>query len=141
MCVSREISPELSRAWRGLRLWLPFKLHGIASFRSELELKRDLAVEAWRRLSAIEDVEITAPPELSLFAFRQRHSSVDLEEENRRNRDLLERINKSRRIMVTGTEIQGKFYTRICVLHLRTDRARMEEGLEIILRALEEGRG
>lgn len=32
----REFSPELSREWRGLRLWLPFKLHGVTAFRQAL---------------------------------------------------------------------------------------------------------
>ena len=135
-----EVSPELSRAWRGVRLWLPFMLHGVGAFRRALQEKRDLAVLAWERLRAEPDVEIAAPPELSLFAFRRRFQNCDLEEENRRNRELLERINARNRIMLTGTEISGRYYLRICVLHLRTHAPVMEEGLTIILDALRGGR-
>ena len=28
-----DLSPELSRDFRGLRLWLPLMLHGVAAFR------------------------------------------------------------------------------------------------------------
>lgn len=131
-----DLSPELSRDWRGLRLWLPFKLHGVSAFRQALAEKRRLAVQAWQRLSLEPDVEIAAPPELSLFAFRQRFKGVPREEENRRNRILLERINESRRIMMTGTEINGYYFLRICILHLRTHEAIVHEGLDRIVQAL-----
>lgn len=135
-----ELSPEFSREWRGLRLWLPFKLHGVAAFRQALAEKRRLAVQAWQRLSQEADVEIAAPPELSLFAFRQRFKGLSREEENRRNQALLKRINESRRIMITGTEVNGRYFLRICVLHLRTHEAILNEGLELILAALAEAR-
>ncbi len=131
-----EVSPELSRDWRGLRLWLPFKLHGVDAFRQALREKRELAVLAFERLAAEPGVEIAAPPELSLFAFRKRWPQVDLEEENRRNRELLNRVNAPRRVYLTGTNLGGRFFLRICVLHLRTHRDRMEEALEIIHREL-----
>ena len=51
-----SLSPELSRDWRGLRLWLPFMLHGVASFRDALREKRALAVDAATRLAAEPDV-------------------------------------------------------------------------------------
>src|SRR5699024_781418 len=135
-----ELSPELSRDWRGLRLWLPFKLHGVAAFRQALTEKRRLAVQAWQRLSLEPDVEIAAPPELSLFAFRQQFKEISREEENRRTRGLLERINESQRIMMTGTEINGYYFLRICILHLRTHEAIVTEGLERIVQALREAR-
>lgn len=135
-----ELSPELSREWRGLRLWLPFKLHGVAAFRQALLEKHHLAIQAWQRLSQEPDVEIAAPPELSLFAFRQRYKGASQEEENRRNKILLERINAPRRIMITGTEVNGCYFLRICILHLRTHEAVLNEGLDIILRALAEAR-
>lgn len=38
--------------------------------------------------------------------------------------------------MVTGTEVGGKYWVRICVLHLRTHRERVDEGLDIIRESL-----
>jgi aromatic-L-amino-acid decarboxylase len=40
-----QYSPELSRDFRGLRVWLPFKMHGAEAFRHSLDEKLDLA--AW----------------------------------------------------------------------------------------------
>src|SRR5438034_534960 len=48
-----EISPELSRDFRGLRVWLPFKMHGAAAFRRALDEKLDLALWAARELRKV----------------------------------------------------------------------------------------
>ncbi len=37
------LGPELTRDTRGLRLWLPLHLHGVAAFRAALDEKLDLA--------------------------------------------------------------------------------------------------
>ena len=92
-----EFTPELSREWRGLRLWLPLKLHGIDAFRDSLGLKRELTLRAWEHLNAIEDVEIPAAPDLTLFIFRQRFSGCEASEEDARNQELLEKINRQQR--------------------------------------------
>ena len=38
-----DLSPELTRPFRGLRVWLPFKMHGVEVFRGYLDEKLDLA--------------------------------------------------------------------------------------------------
>ena len=38
-----EHSAELSRDWRGLRVWMPLALHGVSAFREALDEKLDLA--------------------------------------------------------------------------------------------------
>ena len=65
-----EISPELSRNFRGLSVWLAVKLCGLAAFRAALDEKLDLAREAADAVRAIPGVRIVAEPALSLFAFR-----------------------------------------------------------------------
>ena len=46
-----EYSAELSRDWRGLRVWFPLRLHGVAAFREALDEKLDLAAGASPRPS------------------------------------------------------------------------------------------
>lgn len=132
------LTPELSRDWRGLRLWLPFKLHGVAAFRDALAERRRLAVILADALRGRPGLVFAHEPELSLLAFRRCHPGVPEAEENRRNQELLARINAPRRVMITGTTIDGTFWLRLCVLHLRTDEARVREGLGIIAAALAE---
>lgn len=135
-----EVTPELSRDWRGLRLWLPLRLHGAGAFRHALREKRELTLRVHDALRSEPDVEIASPPELSLFAFRQRHPGTSIDEENRRNRDLLDRINDRGRIFLTGTTLRGSFHLRVIILHLRTHADRVEEGIEILREELRAAR-
>ncbi|HSS49290.1 MAG TPA: aminotransferase class V-fold PLP-dependent enzyme [Thermoanaerobaculia bacterium] len=124
-------SPELSRPFRGLRVWLPFKMHGAGAFREQLEEKLALTRLAADRIRAMEGMEILAEPQLSLFAFRLAPPGVDDPEElNRLNKRLLERVNARQRVFLTATMLGDRFALRICVLSFRTHRDRMEEGLE-----------
>ncbi len=101
-----QISPELSRSWRGLRAWLPIKMHGIGPFRANLDEKLDLAAWAAEELRKIPAIEILAEPQLSIVAFRWRGEGHDDEALNRINRDLLERINAKKRVYLTGTMLR-----------------------------------
>ncbi|HEY4575637.1 MAG TPA: aminotransferase class I/II-fold pyridoxal phosphate-dependent enzyme, partial [Thermoanaerobaculia bacterium] len=127
-----QYSPELSRPFRGLRVWLPFKMHGVGAFREQLEEKLALARLAADRLRGMEGIEMLAEPQLSVLAFRLAPagtSEEDLEELNQRFR---ERINARQRVLLTPTRLRGKFAIRICVLSFRTHRERIEMALEDI---------
>jgi aromatic-L-amino-acid decarboxylase len=127
-----EISPELSRDFRGLRVWLPVKMHGIAAFRSALDEKLALARHAASVLRTFEGVEILAPPQLSIVAFRLVRAGLGPEELDRLNERLLEGVNARKRVFLTGTKLHGRFAIRICVLSFRTHQDRLDEGLEAI---------
>jgi len=116
-----ELSPELSRDFRGLRVWLPLKLFGIEPFRQQLDEKLDLIEVAREGLAAIDGIEIVAEPELTILAFR--HKDLD-------NRALLERINARKRVMLTPGIVNGTFVIRVCIVSHRTHRDRIEMLLE-----------
>ncbi|MBK5258436.1 MAG: decarboxylase [Thermoanaerobaculia bacterium] len=124
-----EISPELSRDFRGLRVWLPVKLFGIGVFRQLLDEKLDLTIWATGELRKIEGIEIVAEPQLSIVAFRLVRPGADL---NSLNRSFLEKVNAKKRVMLTPTTVNGSFVLRICVVSFRTHRERMEMALEDI---------
>ena len=133
-----EVSPELSRAYRGLRVWLPLKLHGLARFRESLQEKLDLARHAAAKLREMPDVEIVAEPQLSVAAFRLVRPGLDSPALDRLNRSLLERINGKKRVHLSGTVLRGTFVLRICVLSFRTHLERIEMALEDIRAAISE---
>jgi aromatic-L-amino-acid decarboxylase len=133
-----EISPELSRDFRGLRVWLPFKMHGAAAFRRALDEKLDLARWAAAELRKIPGIEVFGEPALSLVAFRLAAPEANAEGRDARNRRLLARINARRRVYLTGTLLGEGFALRICVLSFRTHLDRMEQALEDIRAAVAE---
>ena len=124
-----ELSPELSRGFRGLRVWLPLKLHGLAPFRRNLDEKLDLARWAARELRRIPEMEISTEPVLSLFTFRLAPRFAEGPALDALNRRLLDAVNARGRVHLTGTTTKGAFYLRICVLSFRTHLDRMEAAI------------
>jgi aromatic-L-amino-acid decarboxylase len=134
-----ELSPELTRPFRGLRVWLPIKMHGIAPFRDALDEKLDLARWAVEELRKIPHLEILAEPDLSLLAFRLAPPDVtDPEALDRLNRRFLDQINERKRVFLTGTLLHGRFALRICVLSFRTHHDRVAMAIEDVKEAMKE---
>jgi aromatic-L-amino-acid/L-tryptophan decarboxylase len=131
-----QISPELSRPFRGLRLWLPLNLAGAGAFRAALDEKLDLARFAAEALRRMPGVEIVAEPELSLVAFRVTRPTLGDDATNALNRRWLEAVNRRRRVYLTGTTVRGRFLLRICVLSFRTHQDRMEQCIDDLREAL-----
>ena len=125
-----EISPELSRNFRGLEVWLAVKLCGLGAFRKALDEKLDLAREAADAVRVIPDMRIVAEPELSLFAFRLAPPGASVEEANRANRELMARVNARERVLLTGTLLGEVFALRMCILSFRTHADRVRMALE-----------
>ena len=134
-----EISPELSRPFRGLRVWLPWKLLGAAPFRQALDEKLDLARWAADQLRALPEVEMLAEPELSLLAFRLAPPGLTgAAALNRLNRDWLARTNARRRAYLTGTMLGDRFALRICIVSFRTHLDRVAQAIEDLRAAAHE---
>jgi aromatic-L-amino-acid decarboxylase len=117
-----DLSPELSRSFRGLRVWLPLKLAGAASFRAYLDEKLDVARWAAEELRAMKNIEVLAEPELSILAFRVAPEGRAPNELDALNRRILERINRRGRVHLSATCVRGCYALRICVLSFRAHK-------------------
>jgi aromatic-L-amino-acid/L-tryptophan decarboxylase len=120
------LSPELTREWRGLRLWLPLHLHGVDAFRRQLDEKLDLAERAHAVLAADPRLELHGRPDLTVIPFRLKGAADSAQ------RRFLNRINASQRILISSTRLGGETWLRLAILSLRTHADRVEEALEII---------
>jgi len=127
-----QISPELSRPYRGFPLWLAVQAHGASAFREALAEKRALAVFAAQRLAATPGIAVVDDPQLSIMTFRATAEGWSRDEEDLQTRALLDAVNSRGRVHLSGAMVSGRFVGRICVLCFRVGRQRLEEGLEII---------
>ena len=126
---SSDLSVELSRPFRGLRMWLPLKLFGVAAFRAALDEKLLLARYFHSRLSEMPGSEVGPEPDLSIVTYRYRPESGD---PNEFNRLLLQAIAADGRAVISGTEIDGAYTLRLAVLHYRTHLEHIEGLLEAL---------
>jgi aromatic-L-amino-acid decarboxylase len=119
-----EYSPELSRAFRGLRIWLPLQLHGSQAFEEALDEKLDLARHAHRRLEHSEQFELPWAPELSVVAFHHPDGP-----------QILRTVNASRRVFLSSTTIRQRHTLRIAILSHRTHLDRVDEAVDLLEKA------
>jgi aromatic-L-amino-acid/L-tryptophan decarboxylase len=143
-----DYSPELTRHFRALRLWMSLKLHGLERFRAALSEKLVLAEMAQERLAAMTGLEVGPEPDLSIVAFRVRPDGRDGAGGDGRGDDgrggdddaatqaVLDRIVARGRVHLSSTRLWGKLYIRICVLCFRSHRSDLEEAFGEIERAL-----
>lgn len=125
-----DISPELSRDFRGLRFWLPIKALGIGPFQVNLDEKLELAKYVAQKLRQIPALEVIAEPQLSIVNFKMK--DVD------RTRDLLTLINRSQKIFLSGCTVNSEFVIRICLLGFRSHFADVNILLQIIQNSLKD---
>ncbi|MFD1645255.1 pyridoxal phosphate-dependent decarboxylase family protein [Haloarchaeobius litoreus] len=133
-----QLGPELSRDFRGLRVWLPLRMHGVAPFRANLAEKLDLSRWVASELRDVNSVQVVADPQLSTLAFRVEPPGVTGEPLDNLNRAVLERINQYGRVHLSATTVDGRFTPRVCVLSFRTHRKHVEQCVEDVERAVAE---
>jgi aromatic-L-amino-acid decarboxylase len=124
-----ELTPELSREMRGLRVWWPLALHGVSAFRDALDEKLDLTERAYGALAVDPAIEVGWRPQLSVVAFRLR------DRDEAANRALLDRINASKRVFLSSTLIGREYWLRICIVSHRTHADRIDECTTIVREA------
>jgi glutamate/tyrosine decarboxylase-like PLP-dependent enzyme len=123
-----ELSPELTKHFRGLRQWLPLKLHGLAPFRACLEEKLLLARHFHEEVQKL-GFEVGPEPELSVVTYRWVPDTGDA---NAFNRALVDEIHRDGRIFISSTMLDGKFVLRFAALTFRTHLEHVELFLEIL---------
>ena len=124
-----DISPELSRDFRGLRIWLPLVLHGLDAFKEAIEEKLMLTGWAYEQLKHDPRFEILDPPQLSVIAFRLKGDSTEADQ---RNEELQRRVNARGRVFLSSTRLDGRYVIRLCVLSFRTHMDRVRDAIEAI---------
>ncbi len=133
-----ELSPELTKPFRGLRLWLPLWLHGVGAFRAALDEKLLLAQYAYRRLGEI-GFERGPEPELSVVTYRwrprTRHDGRPIDDETEIdafNRRLHDSLLRDGRVFISSTLLRGRYTLRFAIVVHRTHRSDMDLALELL---------
>ena len=127
-----EHSAELSRDWRGLRVWMPLALHGVSAFREALDEKLDLAGYLADAFRDDDRIDLCWEPQLTVIPFRLAGADDDTQ------REFLARINASKRVFLSSTMIGGRYVLRVCIVSHRTHKDRIDECIEIVGRAADE---
>jgi glutamate/tyrosine decarboxylase-like PLP-dependent enzyme len=130
-----DYSLELTRPFRGPRMWFPLKLFGLAPFRAALAEKIWLARYFHERLSRLAGFEAGPFPDLSIVTFRYRPRRGDPDAFNRR---LLAAVHEDGKVFITSTLLDGVFTLRLAVLNFRTHLSTIDYLLDLLERKASE---
>lgn len=126
-----DVSPELSRHFRALRMWLPLVLLGTRPFAAALEEKLLLA-RYFRQEIAGAGFEVGPPADLSVVTYRWVPPGADLERANQINRAIIEGTRRDGRVFLSSTTLDARFTLRLAVLSFRTHRRTIDLALRVL---------
>src|SRR5262249_929172 len=121
----RDWHIPLGRRFRALKLWFVIRHYGVEGLRHHVRSQVALAHEFARWIESSEKFRLVGPATLNLVCFR--HVAGD-----EFNRKLLDRLNRSGRLYLTHTTLDGQYTLRFCVGQSQTERRHVEQAWDRI---------
>jgi aromatic-L-amino-acid/L-tryptophan decarboxylase len=120
-----EYGAELGRGFRALKLWTVLRCHGREGLQAVIRRGVALAeqFEGWVRDEP--GWELAAPRPFSVVCFR--HEGLD-------NEALLERVNATGEVFLSGTRLNDRFVLRLAVGNVRTTEDDVRRAWEVLRR-------
>lgn len=131
-----DLSPELTKHFRGLRMWLSLKLHGIDPFKACLSEKLLLTHYFLEKIQKM-GFKTGPEPDLSVGYFFYPSNKVFGWEENEFNKVLHQLMLEDGRVFFSTTYLHDKYVIRIAVLSFRTHKTTIDKGLKMIAECLD----
>jgi aromatic-L-amino-acid/L-tryptophan decarboxylase len=132
----RDWGIQLGRRFRALKLWFVIRSYGIEGLRDVVRRHVALAAELARWVEEDPNFGLMAPVPFGLVCLRYEPKSRGGGPElGDLNRELLARVNASRRVHLTHTRLGGQYVIRVAVGQLQTGRAEVENVWRLIRQA------
>jgi aromatic-L-amino-acid decarboxylase len=112
----KDYGPALGRRFRGLKLWAVLRCFGREGLQERIREHVRLAQEFASWVDAEPGWDVVAPHPFSVVCFRRNASDEE-------NQALLERVNATGEVFLSGTRLHGRYVLRLAVGNLRTTEA------------------
>ncbi|MCP4155161.1 MAG: aminotransferase class V-fold PLP-dependent enzyme, partial [bacterium] len=118
----KDRGPELSRGFRGLKVWMSIKEHGVDKYRRLIQQNIDQAYYLGTLVSQSTKLELTTPVSLNIVCFRYVKPKADREFNNRLNKEILMRLQESGIAMPSYAMLEGTYVIRAAITNHRSKR-------------------
>jgi len=127
----RDWGIQLGRRFRALKLWFVLRYYGVDGIQNMVREHIHLAELFKDWIEEHPQFELMAPVHLSLVCFRL-NDGRDEKALDSLNRDLLERINKTSKLLLTHTTLKGKYVLRMAIGARTTRESHVRQAWQII---------
>jgi aromatic-L-amino-acid decarboxylase len=131
----RDWGIQLGRRFRALKLWFVIRSYGVEGLRAMIRRHVELAQDVAGWVEGDPEFELMAPVPFGLVCFRYCPDGVPDTQVDDLNRRLLARVNASRRVHLTHTQLGERYVIRMAIGQRETERQHVEEAWEFIKQA------
>lgn len=135
-----DLSPELTKHFRGLRVWLPLQIHGDAPFADALARTVELT-HYFRDQVELRGFKLGPPPDLSVSYFWFPAQANKLGSDDDFNARLMALMHQDGDVFHSSTTVGGRFVIRVAILCFRTTRSTIDRSLAMIDRCMLQASG
>jgi aromatic-L-amino-acid decarboxylase len=135
----RDWGIQLGRRFRALKLWFVIRYYGIEGLQRKVRAHIELAREFAGWVEDHPDFELTAPQSLNLVCFRFNPTGKNLDEAEleKKNKELMDRLNKSGKMFLTHTKLQEKYTLRMSIGQTNVEKRHIVAAWELIKKTSE----
>ncbi|MBC8315458.1 MAG: aspartate aminotransferase family protein [Bacteroidales bacterium] len=129
----RDWGIPLGRRFRALKLWFVIRTYGIKGLQEKI--RDHIRFGQWLKeeIIRLEGVEIMAPAPLNLVCFRFNPGNLPSEEEiDLLNTEILDQVNRSGKVFLTQTTLDGKVVLRFVAAQTHTSFKDVQQGWDFI---------
>jgi len=133
-----EFGPELSRAFRALKIWFAIKEHGTARLGQMIKQNCEQARYLADRVKAEPDLELLTEPRLNIVCFRytgDAGATIDLMDLDQLNIDIVADLQETGIAAPSTTRVDGKLAIRAAITNHRSRREDFDLLIEAVLAA------
>lgn len=123
-----DLSPELTKHFRGLRMWLPMQLFGLKPFKAAIAEKIWLCRYFYLEIQKL-GFEVGPEPDLSVCIYRYIPEQGDAETFNKA---LVKAVQQDGTVFISSTKIAGRFWLRLAVVSFRSHLSTIKQALSVL---------
>jgi glutamate/tyrosine decarboxylase-like PLP-dependent enzyme len=129
-----EYGFQQTRGFRALKVWMALKHHGLNGYAEAISRDIRLSERLAQKIRQTVDLELMAPPSLSIVCFRfaPRGMRHDNERLDALNKSLLEQVQLGGTAFLSSTILEGKFVLRACIVNPRSDEHDIDLAVKLV---------
>ncbi len=129
-----DYSPQLSRNFRALKVWLNLQAYGVDRFAESIARNIRQAGYLIELVAKEPKLELLAPAPLNIVNFRYRDRGLNEDSLNHLNAKILVELQERGIAVPSSTELNGRFALRVAITNHRSRREDFEALIEAVLK-------